>query len=218
MAKREPLIRDSDLRLVWLCTICHGDSVHHPFKEYILPAVSTTLAQRHMERYGYDLKGRPVHRGHKRGAGSLLEYVDRQHTADNTTFNEQGWIDAFVRWAVTTNQSLRQASSQSHLQLLTFQNPRVENLVPTSLKTVRGWIMQAASSAKSTIDESLGQAVSSITISFDNWTANNGLDVLGVTAHYLPHLPSTYHISWLTGDTRITQRQEHHGGSLAGYS
>lgn len=63
----------------------------------------------------------------------MLDYVDRQHTADNSTFNEKGWIDAFVRWAVTTNQSLRQASSQSHLLLLTFQNPRVENLVPTSL-------------------------------------------------------------------------------------
>jgi hypothetical protein len=181
----EPLIRDSDLSLVWLCTICHSDSVHHPFKEYILPAVFTTLAPRHMERHGFDLKGRPIHWGQKRRAGSLLEYVDRQHTAGNSIFNEKGWTNAFVRWAVTTNQSLRQASSQSHLQLLTLQNPRVENLVPTSLNTVRGWIMQAASSAKSTIEKALGQAASSITISFDNWTANNGLDFLGVTAHYL---------------------------------
>jgi hypothetical protein len=73
----EPLIRDSDLGLVWLCTICHGDSVHDPFKDYILPAVSTTLAQRHMERHGFCLKGRPIHRGQKRRAGSMLEYIDR---------------------------------------------------------------------------------------------------------------------------------------------
>ena len=59
----EPLIRDSDLSLLWLCTICHGDSVHHPSKDYILPAISTTLAQRHIERYGFDLKVRPVYRG-----------------------------------------------------------------------------------------------------------------------------------------------------------
>jgi hypothetical protein len=45
--------------------------------------------------------------------------------------------------------------------------------------------MQASSSAKSTIEKSLEQAASSITIWFDNWTANNSLDFLGVTAHYL---------------------------------
>jgi hypothetical protein len=73
----EPLIRDSDLGLVCLCTTCHGDSVHDPFKDYILPAVSTTLAQRHMERHGFDLKGPPIHWGQKRRAGSMLEYVDR---------------------------------------------------------------------------------------------------------------------------------------------
>jgi hypothetical protein len=138
-----------------------------------------------MERYGFDLKGRPIDRGQKRRAGSMLEYVDRQNVADRSTFNEKGWIDAFVRWAVTTNQSLRQASSQSHLFLLTFQNPRIENLVPRSVNTVREWIMQAASDAKVTIEKSLRQSASSITISFDNWTANNGLDFLGVTAHYL---------------------------------
>jgi hypothetical protein len=45
--------------------------------------------------------------------------------------------------------------------------------------------MQAVSSAKSTIEKSLEQAASSITISFGNWTTNKGLDFLGVTAHYL---------------------------------
>ncbi|GAB7336741.1 hypothetical protein MBLNU13_g10838t1 [Cladosporium sp. NU13] len=69
----ERFIRDSDLSLVWLRTICHGDSVHHPSKDYIIPAVSTTLAQRHMERHGFDLKGRPVHRGQKRRAASMLD-------------------------------------------------------------------------------------------------------------------------------------------------
>lgn len=66
-----------------------------------------------------------------------------------------------------------------------FQNPRVENLVPTSANTVREWIMQAASDARGTIEKSLRHAASSITMSFDNWTADNGLDFLGVIAHYL---------------------------------
>ncbi|GAB7336618.1 hypothetical protein MBLNU13_g10314t2 [Cladosporium sp. NU13] len=64
-------------------------------------------------------------------------------------------------------------------------NPRIEDLVPRSVNTVRDWIMQAASDAKITIEKSLRQSASSITISFDDWTANNGLDFLGVTAHYL---------------------------------
>jgi hypothetical protein len=181
----EALIRDSDYSLVWLCTICHAENVHHPHKDYILAAASTTPARRHMERHGFDLKGQQMHRGLKRRAGSLLDYVDRQNTADRSTFNEKGWIDAFVRWAVTTNQSLRQVSSQPQLFLLTFQQPRLENLIPTSANTIRDWIIQAASSAKEKIEKSLSQATSSITISFDNWTADNGLDFLGVTPHYL---------------------------------
>jgi hypothetical protein len=181
----EALIRDSDYSLVWLCTICHAENVHHPHKDYILAAASTTPARRHMERHGFDLKGQQMHRGLKRRAGSLLDYVDRQNTADRSTFNEKGWIDAFVRWAVTTNQSLRQVSSQPQLFLLTFQQPRLENLIPTSANTIRDWIIQAASSAKEKIEKSLSQATSSITISFDNWTADNGLDFLGMTPHYL---------------------------------
>jgi hypothetical protein len=167
-----------------MCTTCHGDSVHHHFQDYIFPTVFSTLAQPHMGRHGFDLKGWPFQRGQKCRVSFLFEYVDRQHTPDISTLNEKGWIDAFVRWAVMTNQSLPEASSQSHLFLLTFQNTRIDNLVPTSLNTVRGWIMQAASSAKSTIEKSLGQVANSITIFFDNWTANNGLDFLGVTAHY----------------------------------
>lgn len=43
--------------------------------------------------------------------------------------------------------------------------------------------MQAASDAKVTIKKSLRRSASSITISLDEWTANNGLDFLGVTTH-----------------------------------
>ena len=112
---------------------------------------------------------------------------------------------------MTTNQSLRQASSQSHLLLPTFQNPRVENLVSTGPNTIRGWIRQAASSAKDTIEKSLEQAASSITISFDNWTANNGLDFLGVTAHYLDASLRPRAILLGLRDTRGS----HSGGSIA---
>jgi len=84
-------------------------------------------------------------------------------------------------------------------------------LVSTGPNTIRGWIRQAASSAKDTIEKSLEQAASSITISFDNWTANNGLDFLGVTAHYLDASLRPRAILLGLRDTRGS----HSGGSIA---
>ena len=71
--------------------------------------------------------------------------------------------------------------------------------------------MQAASGAKEKIERSLSQAASSITISFDNWTADNGLDFLGVTAHYLDASLCPRAILLGLRDTRGS----HSGGSIA---
>jgi hypothetical protein len=45
--------------------------------------------------------------------------------------------------------------------------------------------MQAASSARRTLEKSLRQAARSIAVSFDDWTANDNLYFLDVTAHYI---------------------------------
>lgn len=83
--------------------------------------------------------------------------------------------------------------------------------MPSSVNTVREWILQAASDAKSTIEKSLRRAASNKGTSFDKWTANNGLDFLGVTAHYLY---TSLHPRAILLGLRDTRRS-HSGESIA---
>jgi hypothetical protein len=83
--------------------------------------------------------------------------------------------------------SLLQATSPELYNLLTFHNPKVEQLVPkNNHKSPRRWIMESYGTSRSTVVESIKKASSKLTISFDGWKANNEvLDVLSVVAHYL---------------------------------
>jgi hypothetical protein len=88
---------------------------------------------------------------------------------------------------VVSGVSLRQATSPELYNLLTFHNPKVEQLVPkNNHKSPRRWIMESYDASRSTVVGSIKKASSKLTISFDGWKANNEvLDVLSVVAYYL---------------------------------
>jgi hypothetical protein len=82
--------------------------------------------------------------------------------------------------------SLREASSKYHNELLAYHNPQVEGILPTCHTTTSKWILQAYEDAKPKVSQAIAKATSGLTISFDGWTANNGvLDLLGIMVHYL---------------------------------
>jgi Cdc6-like AAA superfamily ATPase len=58
--------------------------------------------------------------------------------------------------------------------------------VPTSHSTTASWILKAYEDTKLQVVQSLENATSKATLSFDRWTANNKvLDLLGIITHYL---------------------------------
>jgi hypothetical protein len=91
-------------------------------------------------------------------------------------FDEQGWKSAYCRWVVSSGISLPQATSDELRDLLCFQNPRVERLIPLSHNTTRAWIMDEFNKHQQAIIRLIAHAKGRVTISFDGWKANN--DVL----------------------------------------
>jgi len=89
-----------------------------------------------MDQHSYDLDGNPT-LPTKRQFADIGDSISKQHRATNTPFNREAWQRAFVRWTVSTNQSLRQAVKKAHFKLLTYQNPRVNDIIPYSHNTAR---------------------------------------------------------------------------------
>jgi hypothetical protein len=101
-------------------------------------------------------------------------------------FDEIGWKHAYVRWVVCSGISLREASSRYYNELLAYQNPRVEGILPSSHITSSNWIAQAYKDARPKVSQALAKATLELTLSFNGWTANNNvLDLLGIVVHYL---------------------------------
>jgi hypothetical protein len=140
-----------------------------------------------VDYHNFDRSGnkRLLKESRKRKQGSL-EGWSQQAIAHNTVFDNVGWKAAYTRWFVSSGISLRQASSVEHNDLLCFQNPRIKDLVPRSYTTTSSWLMAEYERHKPTIVQSIANAKSKLTISFDRWKANNDvLDLLRVVVHYL---------------------------------
>jgi hypothetical protein len=91
--------------------------------------------------------------------------------------------------------SLRQATSDDFYTLLTEQDPRLEAVIPRSPSTVHNWLIDAYMEAKPQIRRSIANSTSKLTISFDEWKANNdALDLLGVIVHYLGDDDKLYNV------------------------
>jgi hypothetical protein len=181
---------DGDIYRHWLCKICYNNgAVRHPLAHYLLLASdNTTKVINHLEqRHGFDRKGKqrsPTAK--KRKKNDLQEVWSRQVEVHHTTFDREGWKEAYIAWVVCSGISLREASASYHNKLLAFQNLRVEQILPTSHMTTTAWILQAYEDAKVKVSESLSKRTSGLTISFDGWKANNEvLELLGIVAHYL---------------------------------
>jgi hypothetical protein len=69
--------------------------------------------------------------------------------------------------------------------LLGVDHSEIDALVPTSHATAHRYIVECYVSSKAKVTKALAKARSSISVSFDGWLADNQLDMLGVTAHYL---------------------------------
>jgi hypothetical protein len=122
----------------------------------------------------------------KKRKGWSFEAWSQQRDAHNSVFDEEGWKSTYCRWFVSSGISLHQATSNELRDLLCFQNPRIQELIPQSPNTTRAWVFAEYAKYHKSIVRSIANARGKVTISFDGWKANNHvLDLLGVIVHYL---------------------------------
>jgi hypothetical protein len=171
----------------WLCRHCYDNPVPQPL--FLVETDSTTPAIRHLQsRHNYDEKG---HRHEtsgqkrKRDTEDIRDALKRLRDEKEMAFDSAGWKRAYLRWIVMDNQSLRSATSPALRDLLSLDHSRIDSLIPTSHSTAHRYIVDCYVSSKANVAKALAKARSSISVSFDGWLADNQLDMLGVTAHYL---------------------------------
>ena len=171
----------------WLCRHCYDNPVPQPL--FLVETDSTTPAIRHLQsRHNYDEKGnRHETSGQKRKRDSedIRDAIKRLRDEKNRAFDTAGWQRAYLRWIVLDNQSLRSATSPALRNLLSLDHSKIDALVPTSHATAHRYIVERYAASKVKVAEALAKARSSISVSFDGWLADNQLDMLGITAHYL---------------------------------
>lgn len=83
------------------------------------------------------------------------------------------------------NITLRQSVSQRLSKIFLLLNSSSQKVFPTSHNTTRTWIVSAFAKEKNTICTHVTSAYSRISISFDAWSSNNDLPLLGVVAHLM---------------------------------
>jgi hypothetical protein len=171
----------------WLCRHCYDNPVPQPL--YLVETDSTTPAIRHLQsRHNYDEKGRrhdTSGQKRKRDTEDICDAVKRLRDEKERPFDTAGWKRAYLRWIVLDNQSQRSATSPALRAFLGVDNSKIDALVPASHATAHRYIVECYVSSKEKVTKALAKARSSISVSFDGWLADNQLDMLGVTAHYL---------------------------------
>jgi hypothetical protein len=185
----------NNLSPMWLCRLCYtsvvaakADAKVVPGDDFIFPANPTNIHMRHMEtKHHYQSDGTLSTESHKRPKKrTITEAFSAIETAQKRTFDRGAWQTSYTRWITLSGVSLRQATSQEFYNLLTEQDPRLEEVIPRSAGTAHAWIIDAYNNAKSKVIKSIANSTSKLTISFDGWKANNdALDLLGVIVHYL---------------------------------
>jgi hypothetical protein len=186
----EPVTDLKDGLNKWLCRLCYDDSAQSTI--VCVQCEPTNQAIRHLvglhrfDKHGNKAMCKRQRDDEQQQDGNVaLMIMKRQKQAQEEVFDREGWKRTYIKWLVSSNQSLRQASSENLKMLLSFQNPIIKPLVPRSHTTAHHWLLDAFTAAKPTVIRSLQRARSTISISFDNWLADNELDLLGVVAHYL---------------------------------
>ena len=91
-----------------------------------------------------------------------------------------------LEWIVDQNIPLTAVEHGSFRAFLTVLSPDVDSYLPNSAGTVRNWLITEFDRAKKEIKHQLREdPMSQIHISFDMWTSENQLALIGIVAHYL---------------------------------
>ena len=91
----------------------------------------------------------------------------------------------FVRWIVCMHISMSIVENPIFRELLRWFNADLICWLPKAHKTIKGWIMDSFKKTKDEVRVMIQQSKSNIHLSFDLWTSNNSLALLGIIAHFV---------------------------------
>jgi hypothetical protein len=179
----EAITRLSDGKKLWMCRLCYDTSEKGLV---IAQADPSTIAARHLEKeHHYDRRTHELIStgSKKRPAVSIL--FERAEKVQKTVFDETRYRGLYTSWAVLDNLSFRQATSLNIRNLLLERDPLLEEFLPKSHHTMATWIRAYYPLCKDEVASQLAAARSRITLSFDGWTSQSQMDVLGVVGHFI---------------------------------
>ena len=165
----------------WLCNIC--DKKH---KVVIFNAQSTNAAAGHLKA-DHRITSRDEDEESRGGIRNVLS-MQRQAAKGATVAKTKYELfkSLLLEWIVDQSIPLTAVEHESFRAFLTVLSQDVDNYLPNSADTVRNWLMTEFDRGKKEIKRQLHEdPVSRIHISFDMWTSENRLALIGIVAHYL---------------------------------
>ena len=133
----------------------------------------------HMCGYGYDKEGKKLQKVEK----PLPEALDLYALV--TSANMGLFKKLLVRWVVYCQVAFIMLENKYFRELLACLNKGIANLLPRARATLRGWIMTEYEEQKQLVKEELSHAVSAVHLSFDLWSAPNGIAILSIYGHWI---------------------------------
>jgi len=163
-----------------------------------------------MSVHGYSGEGykvEPVPTSQKR----ITSFISLVTTVDYDVFKR-----LFMRRIVYCQLAFAILQNDYSRELLTFLNAGLASLLPRAAVTLRRWIMDEYVDHKERLEGELQHARSDIQLSFDMWTAPNGIAILSIYGHWIS--PSVTRQSELLALRKVFNKHtdEHQGEIIIG--
>jgi hypothetical protein len=174
-------------RQYWLCKACHKNGVRDAAKQ----VDGNAHIVRHLQSvHRIDPTGVIRDRRQKpanpfdlaAGVAGAAEQVS------HTPWQEGAFVQAYVDWVITTEQSFLQSTSDRCQGLLAWNRLNLLNALPSSPATLSSYIQARFKERKEEIKTLCQGACSKIALSVDEWSSPNHLSMLAVVAHFVGKL------------------------------
>lgn len=171
----EALVRAGDQKEVYYCYLCESER-----KPQKLPVLCGTKGGiDHMVVHGFDREGNKVEKA-PATQRRLTSFATMVSTYDYDKFKR-----LFLRWIVYCQLAFAMLENDYFRELVAFLNIGLAGLLPRAGVTLRRWIMDEYAEQKEGVKAELRLAKSDIHLSFDMWTAPNGIAILSVFGHWI---------------------------------
>lgn len=178
----------------FLCQRCHtGKKFHQPHR--YRTDKQTTRAGEHMTEVHQINKHGPIPEQQwshgKKSRNTITQLLGLPKNTDTAVtnrlianFDVLAFRSLLVQWLIFDHIPFRKVESQRFRAMLAFVNPLCAGHLPVH-STITNWIAKAHNQFAGVITELLHTALSMIHFSFDLWTSNNSLSLVGIVAHFI---------------------------------